>query len=284
MPRGTYTRRVRKTRKQQGRGAMISRSFSLDQQLHTAFQNEDMVACEDTLSRGANINSFIKSSGTTHSLFSYVKNQDMLIFLEKHGFDWSLKNNHGEPSTVIAVHGELNDYDDLVLDMITETEANWAISSTDGTTPLIAAAKEGLDSILEYLLDYGQNNLLLGVDNFKAYVNQKDNVGKTAYDYAVDAPNSNYMVPDLCKAGAEGCITIHYTNIGTKSISKKTNPTNTISYNDIHNGNNMVNFNSEFNRSRYYTKASFNALGEPKKNPFSRNIIKRAYTYKAKIV
>ena len=281
------SRKTRKQRKQKGRGAAISTFRTPEQRLHAAFQARNFEECERLLATGANINSTITLNNMedyTVTLFWYVRDEAMLNFLRDHRFDWNTRNNRGETSAIIAC-GEptFEGYDDIVLDLLGQ-DADWSIVSNDGSTPLIMAAKYGLVDALDYILDWGSDGILIGVGNMSAYVNMRDNDGKSAYDYMEDYNNNirirDEMLQKLRNLGAEGSSNLEIENIGEKTINTK-EPSNVYTHNNIKNGNNMVNFNDEFKYGRYYTKASFNTF--PKVNPYSRKKIRKAYTYKAKL-
>jgi hypothetical protein len=170
-----------------------------------------------------------------------------------------------------------------VLDLLGQ-DGDWSIVSNDGSTALIMAAKSGLVDALDYILDWGSDGILIGVDDMRAYVNMRDNNGKSTYDYMEDYNNNirirDEMLQKLRNLDAEGSSNLEIENIGEKTINTK-EPSNVYTHNNIKNGNNMVNFNDEFKYGRYYTKASFNTF--PKVNPYSRKKIRKAYTYKAKL-
>ena len=64
-----------------------------------------------------------------------------------------------------------------------------------------------------------------------------------------------------------------------------TNATNAITMEPILEGTNMVNFHGESESGRYYTKNTYNSLTKPKRNPFTRSIIKpsNVISYKARV-
>ena len=61
-------------------------------------------------------------------------------------------------------------------------------------------------------------------------------------------------------------------------------PVNMILYEPIEENDEMINFNGEYNRGRYYKKPAFDLMPDPKKNPFTGKRITNARTYKAKII
>ena len=64
-----------------------------------------------------------------------------------------------------------------------------------------------------------------------------------------------------------------------------TNATNAITFEPIEEGTNMVNFHGESESGRYYTRETYNSLTEPKRNPYTRSIIKpsNVISYKARV-
>lgn len=64
------------------------------------------------------------------------------------------------------------------------------------------------------------------------------------------------------------------------------NATNAILFEPIENGTRMVNFHNEKSFGRYYTRNAYNALPRPKRNPQTRQIIKRTnvHPYRARVV
>ena len=74
-------------------------------------------------------------------------------------------------------------------------------------------------------------------------------------------------------------ITHHIDNI---DMNIPSNAVNTLTEEPILNGNNMVNFNTERNRGRYYKKSSYSKL-PVKENPYTRRPIEDVRHYKAKV-
>ena len=59
---------------------------------------------------------------------------------------------------------------------------------------------------------------------------------------------------------------------------------NSITYNDVEDGSHLVNFEGESKRQRYYLKSTYNSLMKKDKlNPYTKNPIKNAKNYTAKI-
>jgi hypothetical protein len=71
------------------------------------------------------------------------------------------------------------------------------------------------------------------------------------------------------------------TTIKTRNIPAGS--ANAVMINAISDGNSMVNFQGEFNRGRYYKKSTYNQFPDPKKNPFSRQLITSKTNYKARV-
>ena len=277
----------------------MSMALTPEQQLHIAFNNSNFEECERLLANGVDINSkvFINNiPNYTVTLFWYVRDQEMFNFLKDHEFDWNTRNNKGETSAIIACGASTFDgwrgigpvykgYDDIVLDLLGTDNIDWSIVSNDGSTALIMAAFSGFVDSVDYILDWGRDGILNGVDNMEAYVNIRDSYGMSAYNYMETYDEEGHfqirkeMLEKLCDLGADDCH-LKIENIGEKIITTK-DPADTYTHNNIKNGNNMVNFNDEFKYGRYYTKASFNIF--PKKNPYTLKKIKKAYKYKAKL-
>jgi ankyrin repeat protein len=219
----------------------------------------------------------------------------MLDFLNNNRFDWNIRNNAGQTPAILTAQGigYSNYYDDLYLDLMVTT-ADWSLVDNKGKTPLMYAAIHDCIDIFFHILKMGTT--LRGITNLKDYVNMRDINGKSAYDYVVqyireDDPDGDPtqqhkqdMLSDLVEAGYEPII---MNNVGTKTIYNirgKSPPATQLFMNNIVTGNNMIDFNNEFNYERYYKESEFNALPRPKKNPYTRKKITRAHRYKAKIV
>jgi hypothetical protein len=122
-------------------------------------------------------------------------------------------------------------------------------------------------------------------------------------DFTTETPIRDIDIPDL-EMDIDGDIRVvfeyKYSNVNTNNKNKNNwnnvnyinvpaNTTNSITDELIEEGNHMVTFHGNLNRpnsKRYYKKSTFNSLQSPKKNPFTRELIKSSNIkkYKARIV
>jgi hypothetical protein len=72
-------------------------------------------------------------------------------------------------------------------------------------------------------------------------------------------------------------------NIVSKNLPR--NAENAVMMEPIADGNNMVNFQGEYDLGRYYKKSTYNSFVAPKTNPFTRRAIgiRNVVRYKAKV-
>jgi len=184
----------------------------------------------------------------------------------------NIKTTDADGNTALHVAAKTEDGIENIIDLLTlRPRPNANAKNKNGTTPLMFAVENGIvETVGEFIKCPG------------IQVNLKDNRGRTALDYLTDATNSNTtdkIVTLLCEKGAkhERCPEI---DIG--ELELPSNAENEITKNHIKPGTNMVNFHEEYEHGRYYTKNTFDKFANPKRNPMTRELIKKTRIYKAK--
>lgn len=183
----------------------------------------------------------------------------LIDFLVEKGADTDVQDSNGQTAAHIVGYESLLD--------LSINDANLDIRDDWGRTPLSYNVSYGLSDSVE---------LLIGI----ADVNSKDNNGVSILEYVEDADIANM----LCKAGAIGpqCDTITESNEGNINIPE--NATNIIMWNNIQDGDRMINFHTERNKFKRYYKNSNEMKKVLKKgvNPFTKEQIKTIRRYTAR--
>ena len=183
------------------------------------------------------------------------RNKDFLYiskFLVEKGANVNAKNESEQtPIFNMILMGRLD-----IIKVLVENGADVNVKDENGVTPLFRAAFIRKFDIARYLLAQPSIDLSIKVGWDK----------KPIYQY--DFPQSIMSV--IRKVAIEKGL------IEPPVMPKRRIPagsTNVISYEDIREGDKMVNFQGEYNRERYYKRETYNAM-QRKENPITRKAIR----------
>jgi len=214
---------------------------------------------------------------------SYKKGIMKALIKKGANFDDAVDMNNDRPLHYAA---NANNYEAVREICEALTRGNRIIDSKNekGETALMRAVINLHEDCVKVLLDYGAKPNLRNERGESAIEIIGDIVGDE--DYFQEIYDEIYEL--LVAHGATPPVTtttipfrIEEENVGKKKIPKGTD--NSISYNTIENGDDMVNFDNEFEHERYYKRSTFNSFPTPKKNPSTRKLIKTIRRYKANV-
>ena len=247
-----------------------------------ATASDDLARVKELVESGVDMNTKNEEGMTALTLAIGYECIDIAKYLLEKGADVNVKNTYGYTTLMLAVN---NRYIDIVKYLV-EKGADVNAKDIDGMTALTIAVKKDNIDIVKYLVekgadvnakenDEGMTPLMFAVtksasiDIVKflvekgADVNVKDRKGKTACDIA----KSTQMKDLVCPAPEPR-------NIPAGSETE-------ITYEEIKNGDVLVDFNKEYLHKRYYDRETVSKL---KSNPHTREPIGLQTLYTAKIV
>lgn len=260
---------------QKGAGATLSRSSKLFE----AIIANDLPRVKQLVARGADVNSIYMNETPLMS----TTNREIIKFLLQSGADVNLQVSGGST----AAHHAAVQHDDSILLILIGAKINMNVCDQNGRTPLMWASRWSAVMNIQNIIYYGIKGKLEGVEDFNEYINARDNEGKSAIDMISidfsDWDGWRKTIRKILRNGGATDVTIE--NVGFLPIAVKgARPVNVIMYEQIQDNDDMINFNGEYNRGRYYKKSTFDMLPDPKKNPHTGIRISRAKTYKAKLI
>ena len=180
------------------------------------------------------------------------RNKDFLYiseFLVKKGANVNAKNEYDQtPIFNMILMGRLD-----IIKVLVENGANINARDKNSVTPLFRAIYVRKYDIARYLIAQPSIDLSIKVGWD----------GKPIYKYEFP-PNIMGLIRK--KAIEKGLIEVSRRNIPAGS-------TNVVTFEDIREGDKMVNFQGEYNRGRYYTRETYNSM-KRKENPITRKAIR----------
>ena len=216
--------------------------------MYAAGGNNKIDVVKYLVEKGADVNAKDENGWTALMCGVWGNAIDIVKYLVQKGADVNAKDIDGNTALMIAVK---KDNIDLVKYLV-EKGADVNAKDEDGETALLIVAGGECDiDIVKYLVEKG------------ADVNAKDRSGKTACDLAT----STKMKDLVCPAPEPR-------NIPAGSETE-------ITYEEIKNGDVLVDFNKEYAHKRYYDPETVSKL---KSNPHTREPIGVQTLYTAKIV
>ena len=194
-------------------------------------------------------------SGGANDIFQASKKGDLARVKElvESGADVNVKNRDGETALMIATFKKHLD----IVKYLVEKGADMNVQDINKETALMFAISKNHIDIVKYLVEKG------------ADVNVKNNMGKTACDQAKSAELKAILCPPYIPP-----VPTEERNIPTGSETE-------ITYEEIKNGDVLVDFNKEYAHKRYYDHETVSKL---KSNPHTREPIGKKTVYTAKIV
>ncbi len=201
------------------------------------------------------------------------------------GGDVNIQNGEGDSLLHFAVEKQKYEIIDLLLDH----GADINIQNDYGETPLHTAVElfiedEGYGEqyledadLIKFLVNHGANIHIKNEDRKSPLEMMEDYEWNRDRDYMSAWMRMNQVRGNQVQVPpAPVAINVPSRNIPSDS-------SNTISYDNIKEGNTMVNFHDEFKQGRYYKKNTYDKLKE-KINPYTRVPITETTEYKAHIV
>ena len=200
---------------------------------------------------------------------------------------------HGKMTALhlAAAYGKSDSLQELL-----EQGAGKDLQDDQGRTALHFAAAGSMADCVEILLDEGADGSI--ADNEGTH--PIDIIGFTDAEH--DEAARLATLEAFCKrdafSGEKACEelrgpTLVEVNVGPVRVPRfvvedertgaKRRTRNEITYDDIEDGNLMVNFHNEMAKGRFWTKNSFDALPVPKVNPMTKEPIRKITKYTAKI-
>jgi ankyrin repeat protein len=196
------------------------------------------------------------------------------------GGDVNIQNYDGDSLLHFAVEKQKYEIIELLLDH----GADINIQNDYGETPLHTAVELFIEDeghyteadLIEFLVNHGADIHIKNEDR-KSPLQMIQNYEWDRDRYEISSwMESKYRQLNPFPAAAPVAINVPSRNIPSDS-------SNTISYDNIKEGNAMVNFHDEFKQGRYYKKNTYDKLKE-KINPYTRVPINETTEYKAHIV
>ncbi len=192
---------------------------------------------------------------------------------------------------------------EIVKYLVEEKGADINSIYSEYSTPLIYSIHERKKSIVEYLLEHGADpNLIDPVRNIsplhKAVINRDPDSVELLLEHGADISlRINNRTPlQLAESGPYSSVIIFniLTNWGGVAqppqnvLNVPEGAENAVFLDPIQEGNNMVNFHGEraLENPRYYKESTYRSFSNPKRNPFTRQLINHntIRRYKARVV
>ena len=277
--------------------------------LFDAIFNRDVNKVKELIEAGANVNSRDILNRTPLTVACEIQNFEIAQLLIEKGANVDLSDYENYSPLIMASYkGNLQ-----LVQLLIENDANVDININirSNSTPLEYASRKGHLEIARLLLEnHAEVRYALKMASFSGYLD----IVKLLVEHGADvneytplmsaASSGNVQIVDfLLKNGAFITDEIlssmkkfkpEVQEILNRAIREpiareleipRNKATNAISYNDIKNGNIVVNFHGESGQGRYYKENTYQSLN-PKKNPYTRaNILAKNTTrYKVKLI
>ncbi len=194
------------------------------------------------------------------------------------GGDANIQNGEGDSLLHLAVERNKTD----IIQLLLENGADINIQNDYGETPLHIAVELYIE---EYGVGWNEYaDLIKLLVNHGANIHIKNEDRKSPVEMMLDYENDmdrDEMTSWMLINKVRGNVPPVAINSPSRNIPAGSS--NVISYENIKEGNAMVNFHNEFKQERYYKKNTYDKLKE-KTNPYTRKPIEEITQYKAHIV
>jgi len=218
-----------------------------------ASKKGDLARVKEFVEAGADVNAKNTHRETALMVATHKNHIDIVKYLVEKGADMNVKNVNGVTALIVAT---FNDRIDIVKYLV-EKGAHMNAKDSHGYTALMLGTRENHIDIVKYLVEKG------------ADVNVQNDRGETACDEASSAELKSLLCPPRIPP-----VPTEERNIPAGSEKE-------ITYEEIKNGDVLVDFNKEYQHKRYYDHETVSKL---RSNPHTREPIGKKTVYTAKIV